>query len=193
MNSIILGYWLSLAFCLLAIACACLLMYVMVKYGEQQRANKKDPDPQWLQASRKSMFFIASSLMTFSAAATWTTGEISSYVVLILLASIVMILAFNAISQHRRTPPSDRGGGVEDMPPWPSGSLKTQFGHYISRADMELLRAEILRLDEGQMLSHKYLEVMHNHLGIKPEPAVIDPNPVVIHPAQFRPRKAEEK
>jgi hypothetical protein len=177
------------SYCLLAILIACLLMYVMVKYGEQQRALKKDADPPWLRASRKTALFVGSTLMTFSAASTWTTGEISPYVVIVLMISVAMILALNAISQHRRTPPEDRGGGTEEMP-WP-GSLSAQFGHYISRADMELIRAEILRVDEGQMLTHRYLEDMRNHLQIKPLPATIpaDTPDVIV----LRPRRAEEK
>jgi hypothetical protein len=184
MNSIVVGYF------ALAMVCTCLLTYVMVKYLEQQRGMKKtDQDPPWLQTSRKYAFFICSLLMGLSAAAAWRTGEISPYAVLILLASVVMILAFNAISQHRRTPPEDRGDGIEDMP-WP-GSLSAQFGHYISRADMELIRAEILRVDEGQMLTHRYLEAMHNHLQIKPPPAIIpaDTPDVIV----LRPRKAEDR
>jgi hypothetical protein len=179
-----------LAYFLLAMVCTCLLTYVMIKYLEQQRGMKKtDQDSPWLRLSRKYAFLVCSLLMSLSAATAWRTGEISPYIVLILLASIVMILSFNAISQHRRTPPEDRGSGIEEMP-WP-GSLSAQFGHYISRADMELIRAEILRVDEGQMLTHKYLEDMRNHLQIKPLPATIpaDTPDVIV----LRPRRAEEK
>jgi hypothetical protein len=190
MTNIVMGYWLSLVFCLLAIACACLLMYVMVKYGEQQRAMKNNADPMWLQASRKTAFFVASSLMAFSAATTWTTGEISPYVVLVLLSSIVIILAFNAISQHRRTPPADRGGGIEDIS-WrsPTGS----FGYYLAQEDIERLGVDISRLDRGQRLTHAMLDDIRNNQNIHPGPAFIPPDPVVIHTDKFRPRKAEEK
>jgi hypothetical protein len=182
------------SYCLLAIAIACLLMYVMVKYGEQQRVMKKsDADPRWLQASRKSALFVGSSLMTFSAAATWTTGEISPYVVLVLMVSVAMILTLNALSQHRRTPPEDRGGGGIEEVSWLGVKSAGSFGYYLAQEDIERLGVDISRLHRGQRLTHLQLEALFNHLKIDPGPAVIPADPVVIHTDKFRPRKAEEK
>lgn len=177
MNNIELAYFIE------AVICAYLLMYVMIKYGEHQRANKKDPDPQWLQASRKTALFVAALLIQSSAVA-YQAWVISIPVVAILFA-VVMILALNAISQHRRTPSDDnRGDGVEDRT-WralPSGS----FGYYLAQADVS-------RVESGVRHIIEMLEERRNDEKINPGPAVIDPNPVIIHPAQFRPRKAEDK
>jgi hypothetical protein len=162
-------------------------MYVMIKYLEQQRANKKDPDPRWLRTSRRTAFFFGSLLMTLSGAAAWRTGEISPYIVLMLLISIIMILSFNALSQHIRTPPEDRrDDGVEDL--WRDVKPAGSFGYYLAQDDIERLSVEISRLVRGNRLTHLQLEALFNHLKIKPEPVVIPADPVIIHPAQFRPR-----
>lgn len=167
------------AYFILAIACACLLMYVMVKYLEQQRAIKKsDQDPPWLRAARSTSFFAASCLMVFSAvAAEHGMWEISTPV-LLLLTAIIMILAFNAISQHRRTPPSDDG---------PSKEVYSE--HSLALMGYRLVKADLARIDQGQLLIIKQIEEMRNDNKMSPGPAVIDPNPVVVHPAQFRPRQ----
>jgi hypothetical protein len=180
-------------YCLLGISIACLLMYVMVKYGDQQRANEKDPDPAWLRASRKTALFVGSTLMSFSAASTWTTGEISPYVVLVLMVSVAMILTLNALSQHQRTPPEDRGGGGIEEVSWRGVKSAGSFGYYLAQEDIDRLGVDISRIDRGQRLTHLQLEALFNHLKIDPGPAVIPADPVVIRPEQFRPRKAEEK
>jgi hypothetical protein len=163
-----------------AIACACLLMYVMVKYLEQQRAMKKsDQDPPWLRAARSTSFFAASCLMVFSAvAAEHGMWEISTPV-LLLLTAIIMILAFNAISQHRRTPPSDNDGSSEEL----------YSEHSLALMGYRIVKADIARLDQGQLLMIKMLEDIRNIKNLGPGAAIIDPNPVVVHPAQFRPRQ----
>jgi hypothetical protein len=185
MNNIELAYFVE------AVICAYLLMYVMIKYGEQQRANKRDPDPQWLQSSRKTAFFV-SALLIMSSAVAYQVWVISIPVVVLLLA-IVMILTFNAISQHRRNPPTDRGGGgIEDVS-WRSSQPAGSFGYYLAQEDIERLGVDISRLHRGQRLTHLQLEALFNHLKIDPGPAHIPADPVVVRPAQFRPRKAEEK
>ena len=162
MNSIVLVYFLE------AIVCASLLMYVMIKYEERERANKVDPDTHWLRLARKSSFFVAASLMIFSAAAyrVW----VISIPVLLLVAAIILILAFNAISQYRRTPPDDKEGVQETIQQgFPS------MGHYISRAD-------VLSLDRGQKYTHELLEAILRNQELEPDRAI-------IYPTQFQPRK----
>jgi hypothetical protein len=162
MNGMVLMYFLE------AIVCASLLMYVMIKYEERERANKIDPDPPWLRLARKSSFFVAASLMIFSAAAyrVW----VISIPVLLLVAAIILILAFNAISQYRRTPPDDREGVQEAIQHgYPA------FGHYISKSD-------VMRLDAGQKHIIDLVEEVLRNQELRPDKAIV--YPVQFHSKQ---------
>lgn len=158
--------WLMPAFVVCAIVGAILAMLVM------KMAKNKDDSP-WLRESRRIAFFVASQLLLLSAAYMLSAGQISLQVVMliavILLGSNDLLLGLNVISLYLRSPP-DGGEKLQEIP-------SDQIGYYLARAI-----ADIKRLDQGQKLTHEYLQAMHNDKEMKSDHAI-------IYPAQFQPRK----
>jgi hypothetical protein len=99
-------FWMRLVYDCIAFPGSVMAMYVMVKYSTKQRSKgNRDRDPVWLRDCRRGGFFVAASLLLFSAA---YTGWDISIPVLLLLASNFALLAFNAISYYMQpNPPND--------------------------------------------------------------------------------------
>jgi hypothetical protein len=150
------------------------VMFVMQK-TEHDRINKLAPRP--LREVRRLFFVVTALLLLFSI---WDEASYRSLAILVMGGLLNFVV--NGIALHLRTPPSDDGGGFVSRGYAPAGN----FGHYISRSDIE-------RLDRGQLYTHELLENILRNKEMDPGQAIIPADPVIIHPAQFRPRKAEDK
>jgi hypothetical protein len=150
------------------------VMFVMQK-TEHDRINKLAP--RILREIRRLFFAVTALLLLFSI---WEEASYRSLAVLVVGGLLNFVI--NAIALHLRTPPSDNDRGFVQRGYTAAG----QFGHYISRADVE-------RLDRGQIYTHQLLESILRTKELDPGPAVIPADPVIIHTDKFRPRKAEEK
>jgi hypothetical protein len=150
------------------------VVFVMQK-TEHDKINKMAPTV--LRETRR-LFFIATALLLLFAI--W---DEASYRSLVMLTGGGMLnFVINGIALHMRdrgTPPS---GGYPSS--WQASPAYGQFGHYISRADVE-------RLDRGQVYTHQLLESILRTKELDPGPAVIPADPVIIHTDKFRPRKTE--
>jgi hypothetical protein len=120
-------FWMRVVYDCIAFPGSVMAMYVMVKYSNGQRSKgNRDRDPMWLRDCRRGGFFIAASLLLFSAA---FTGWQISIPVLLLLAANVALLALNSVSYYLQPPGPNDGVVVYHG--------KRTFGQYV----VELIHA----------------------------------------------------
>lgn len=135
------------------------VVYVMVKTGHD-RINAVAPF--WLREMRRAFLAITALLVLFSIA-----EEASYFSLVILVIGGLINFAVNAVALYLRSrPPND--GGYELL--W-NGQPSAQFGHYISKADVE-------RLDRGQRYTHDLLESILRNQELRPDSAIVVPMPL---------------
>jgi hypothetical protein len=149
------------------------VVYVMVKTGHD-KINKVAPV--WLSEIRRAFLASTALLLLYSIA-----DEASYRSLVLIFGSGIINFAINAVALHLRSNhPGGSSSGEEAI--WRERQPSTQFGHYISRADVE-------RLDNGQHYTHELLEAILRNQELEPDAAVIDPNTAIVYPPQFHPRQ----
>jgi hypothetical protein len=144
------------------------VLFVMQK-TEHDKINRLAP--KILREMRRLFFVLTALLLLFSI---WDEASYRSLV--ILVAGGLLNFLINAIALQLRTPP-DEGPNKE-----------AYSDHNLALMGYRIVKSDIMRLDQGQLLMIKMLEDIRNSKEINPGPAIIDPDPVIIHPSQFRPR-----
>ncbi len=142
---------------------AAILALAVMQQTEHDEINSRDL--WWVQLLRRFGFLMmASSLGN----AIYHEADRVSLILVILSGIYSLVINYIALSL-RKSPPNKNSTLSHD----------NVIERYVN-----LIREDLLRLDQGQLLTHEYLQDIRNHLKMETDKATVEPN--VIFPPRWK-------